>query len=220
MMVRPADVSFLQAQVELGTQGTVTQPVQLRDREGASGKPPICSSGRVAPAGTSAAAWWRPTAETLRPDAVLHGTRDMTGATALVWFRRDLRVRDHAPLAEAMHFESALGLVVIEPQWLASPECDPRHVGFLLDCVAELQLDLAARGLPVLLRTGAMPQVLQSLRREFRFTHLASRLRWHCHFMQRLEDEPAIEWRNVARTVAPATQWSMPACASCAPRVG
>jgi deoxyribodipyrimidine photo-lyase len=29
----------------------------------------------------------------------------------------------------------------------------------------------------------------------------ASRLRWHCHFMQKLEDEPAIEWRNVARTV-------------------
>ena len=29
----------------------------------------------------------------------------------------------------------------------------------------------------------------------------ASRLRWHCHFMQRLEDEPAIEWRNVARSV-------------------
>ena len=23
----------------------------------------------------------------------------------------------------------------------------------------------------------------------------AARLRWHCHFMQKLEDEPAIEWR-------------------------
>ena len=34
MMVRAATVSFFQAQVELGTQGTVTQPVQLRDREG------------------------------------------------------------------------------------------------------------------------------------------------------------------------------------------
>jgi deoxyribodipyrimidine photo-lyase len=29
----------------------------------------------------------------------------------------------------------------------------------------------------------------------------ASRLRWHCHFMQKLEDEPSIEWRNVARSV-------------------
>jgi deoxyribodipyrimidine photo-lyase len=28
----------------------------------------------------------------------------------------------------------------------------------------------------------------------------AGRLRWHCHFMQKLEDEPTIEWRNFART--------------------
>jgi deoxyribodipyrimidine photo-lyase len=28
----------------------------------------------------------------------------------------------------------------------------------------------------------------------------AGRLRWHCHFMQKLEDEPAIEWRNFARS--------------------
>ena len=99
---------------------------------------------------------------------------NMASQTALVWFKRDLRVRDHAPLAEAMHFDNAIGLVLIEPQWLESPECDPRHVGFLLACVAELQRDLAARGLPLLVRTGAMPQVLHSLRREFPFTHLLS----------------------------------------------
>jgi deoxyribodipyrimidine photo-lyase len=93
---------------------------------------------------------------------------------ALVWFKRDLRVRDHAPLAQALHFESALALVVIEPQWLASPECDPRHVSFLLHCVAELQRDLAALGLPLVVRTGETPQVLQELRREFAFSHLFS----------------------------------------------
>ena len=98
----------------------------------------------------------------------------MTTAAALVWFKRELRLRDHAPLAEAMHFEQALGLVVIEPEWLTSPECDPRHVSFLLDCVAALQRDLAARGLTLLVRTGAMPQVLQTLRNEFHFTHLFS----------------------------------------------
>jgi deoxyribodipyrimidine photo-lyase len=99
---------------------------------------------------------------------------DKTGAAALVWFKRDLRVRDHTALAEALHFENALGLVVIEPQWRDSPECDPRHVGFLLDCVAALRRDLAQRGLPLQVRIGAMPQVLQSLRHEFTFTHLFS----------------------------------------------
>ncbi len=98
----------------------------------------------------------------------------MPAPAALIWFKRDLRVRDHEPLAQALHFERALALVVIEPQWLASPECDPRHVGFFLQCVAALQRDLAACGLPLLVRTGEMPQVLQSLRAEFAFTHLFS----------------------------------------------
>ena len=98
----------------------------------------------------------------------------MAEAAALVWFKRDLRVRDHAPLAQALHFDRALALVVIEPQWLASPECDPRHVAFALDCVSVLQRELAARGLPLLVRTGAMPQVLSDLRREFAFSHLFS----------------------------------------------
>ena len=34
MVVRPATVSFFQAQTEAGHAGTVSQPVQLRDREG------------------------------------------------------------------------------------------------------------------------------------------------------------------------------------------
>lgn len=93
---------------------------------------------------------------------------------ALVWFKRDLRVRDHAPLAEALHFEQALALLVIEPQWLGSPECDPRHVAFLLDCVSELQAELAGRGLRLIVRCGDMLEVLQSLQREFPFTHLFS----------------------------------------------
>jgi deoxyribodipyrimidine photo-lyase len=93
---------------------------------------------------------------------------------ALVWFKRDLRMRDHTPLVEAMRCDSALGLVVIEPQWLASPECDPRHVGFALDCVAELQRSLAERQFSLLVRIGSTPQVLHALQREFAFTHLFS----------------------------------------------
>jgi deoxyribodipyrimidine photo-lyase len=93
---------------------------------------------------------------------------------ALVWFKRDLRVRDHAPLAEAARFGRALALVVIEPQWLESPDCDPRHVAFLLECVATLREDLAARGLTLIVRTGDMIEVLTRLRQRFGFTHLLS----------------------------------------------
>ncbi len=95
-------------------------------------------------------------------------------AGALVWFKRDLRVRDHAPLAAAEHLEVAAALVVIEPEWLDSPECDPRHVDFFLSNARALQADLARRGLPLLFRVGEMTQVLQDLRREFAFSHLFS----------------------------------------------
>ncbi|XVJ68322.1 MAG: deoxyribodipyrimidine photolyase [Rhizobacter sp.] len=95
-------------------------------------------------------------------------------AAALVWLKRDLRVRDHAPLVEAAHFEAAACLVVIEPQWLSSPECDPRHVDFYLSNVRALQAVLSERGLPLLVRVGEVTQVLQDLRREFVFSHLFS----------------------------------------------
>jgi len=96
------------------------------------------------------------------------------GAKALVWFKRDLRCLDHAPLAEAQRFERALAVFIVEPEWLASGECDAQHVAFALACLAPLQADLAARGLPLIVRAGSAPAVLAALRAEFGFTHLLS----------------------------------------------
>ncbi|MEY4375830.1 MAG: hypothetical protein RJB26_380, partial [Pseudomonadota bacterium] len=59
-----------------------------------------------------------------------------TQSSALLWFKRDLRVGDHAPLAAAAEYRAALALFIIEPLWLASPECHPRHVNWLLKCLA------------------------------------------------------------------------------------
>ena len=93
---------------------------------------------------------------------------------ALVWFKRDLRVADHAPLAEAARCESALGLFILEPAWLASPECDPRHVAWLLQCLSGLRESLAARGLPLLVCTGEAVDILARLRNAYPFTHVFS----------------------------------------------
>jgi len=93
---------------------------------------------------------------------------------ALVWFKRDLRASDHAPLAAAARCDAALALYVVEPEWIASPECDPQHVRFAADAVAALRGALAARGLPLLVRRDDMPQVLADLHRALRFTHLFS----------------------------------------------
>ncbi len=131
----------------------------------------------------------------------------MPPPTALVWFKHDLRVRDHAPLAQAAGFERAIALAVIEPEWLSSPECDPRHVAHLLAALAALREDLAALGLPLLVRTGEMTAVLGALRAQLRFTHLLSHeetgpgwsyrrdqavARWCCHH--------GVDWREFAQT--------------------
>jgi deoxyribodipyrimidine photo-lyase len=94
--------------------------------------------------------------------------------TALVWFKRDLRLHDHAPLAEAAGCRAALGLVILEPEWLESPEFDPAHLAWWLACVAELRAALLARGLPLLLRHGRAVDVLAALRRDFPFERLLS----------------------------------------------
>ncbi len=93
---------------------------------------------------------------------------------ALVWFKRDLRVHDHAALTEAQSHDDALGLFIVEPDWLQSPECDACHVDFLLGCLKELRAALALRGLPLLVRVGPAVRVLAELHAELGFTALLS----------------------------------------------
>jgi deoxyribodipyrimidine photo-lyase len=94
----------------------------------------------------------------------------------VVWLKRDLRVADHAPLAAAAAQDGqVLAVYVIEPEWLASPECDARHVAFVLDSLAELRTTLAARGLPLVVRVAPVLQVFD----EFRVTHGVKQLLSH-----------------------------------------
>ncbi len=93
---------------------------------------------------------------------------------ALVWFKRDLRMADHAPLHAAAQYPAAAALYVVEPQWVHSPECDAQHLAFAAEQVNALCSDLTARGLPLLIRWGSMPAVLAALRRDFPFTDLLS----------------------------------------------
>ena len=98
----------------------------------------------------------------------------MVKTRALVWLKRDLRVRDHAPLFAAQSFDEAVAIFVIEPEWLQSAECDASHVETCLACLAELRMTLAQRGVPLLVRVGSIRPVFQTLRADYAFTHLFS----------------------------------------------
>ncbi len=83
----------------------------------------------------------------------------------VVWFKRDLRVADHAPLIEAARRGPVLPLYVAEPQLWAQPDASARQWEFLAESLRELRAELAALGQPLLVRVGEMPPLLERLRR-------------------------------------------------------
>jgi deoxyribodipyrimidine photo-lyase len=82
----------------------------------------------------------------------------------IVWFKRDLRLQDHAALAAATARGPALGLVVYEPSLWTQPDVGGRHAAFYAECLAELLQQASRHDLQVLVLQGEMPQVLASLR--------------------------------------------------------
>ena len=83
----------------------------------------------------------------------------------IVWFKRDLRVEDHAPLASAVAASGGrvIPLYILEPDLWAQPDMSRRHYDFLGECLTELDASLAALGQPLVVRTGDAVEVLSKL---------------------------------------------------------
>ncbi|RCR68685.1 cryptochrome/deoxyribodipyrimidine photo-lyase family protein [Larkinella punicea] len=65
-------------------------------------------------------------------------------AVNILWFKRDLRLRDHAPLQAAMSMSNRPLLLVyfFEPEVIADPNYDPRHWRFVTESLADLNQQL------------------------------------------------------------------------------
>jgi deoxyribodipyrimidine photo-lyase len=87
----------------------------------------------------------------------------MMAPVQLVWFKRDLRVFDHAPLAQAARRGPVLPLYIAEPGLWAQPDAAGRHWAFVAESLAELHADLSALGQPLVVRFGEAASVLQDL---------------------------------------------------------
>lgn len=85
----------------------------------------------------------------------------------LVWFKRDLRIADHAPLSQAAQAGRCVCLYVYEPELITSPEFDASHLDFINEALAELDTNLRSLGSWLTFRRGRMPDVLDDLHREF-----------------------------------------------------
>ncbi|MGD9774640.1 deoxyribodipyrimidine photo-lyase/cryptochrome family protein [Diaphorobacter sp.] len=83
--------------------------------------------------------------------------------TTVVWFKRDLRVHDHAPLAHAASQGRVLCLYVVEPRLWALPDCALQHYQFLRESLRDLALQLRACGAALQLAVGEVTEVLTRL---------------------------------------------------------
>jgi deoxyribodipyrimidine photo-lyase len=81
----------------------------------------------------------------------------------VVWFKRDLRVCDHAPLRAAARAGPVLALHVLEPDVLSAPDCSVQHLAFARECRVELEAALAGLGVRLAVLSGPMPAVLEQL---------------------------------------------------------
>ena len=90
-------------------------------------------------------------------------------ALHVVWFKRDLRVHDHAPLTDAIAQAQASGgavvpLYVAEPSVTSADDFSARHWTFVRESLVHLRASLALRGQPLIVRHGEVVGVLASLR--------------------------------------------------------
>ena len=82
----------------------------------------------------------------------------------LVWFKRDLRLYDHAALAEAAKRGPVLPLIIVEPDYWKLPDTSSRQWQFWRGCIEDLGVQVAGAGGQLLIRQGAVADVFEALR--------------------------------------------------------
>lgn len=84
----------------------------------------------------------------------------------VVWFKRDLRVRDHEPLVEAAKRGPVLPLYIVEPDLWKLADSAAQHWAFIRASLEELRTSTTALGAQLIIRTGEAIPVFDALQRE------------------------------------------------------
>ncbi|MBC7751640.1 MAG: deoxyribodipyrimidine photo-lyase [Candidatus Saccharibacteria bacterium] len=88
----------------------------------------------------------------------------MTDPIHILWFKRDLRVVDHRPLAASAAQGHVLPLYIVEPELWAQPDASARQWEFVAECLHELNDALSVLGKPLSVLIGEAIEVLEHLR--------------------------------------------------------
>lgn len=137
----------------------------------------------------------------------------------LVWFKRDLRISDHAPLYQASLRGAVLPLYIIEPDYWQQPDTSLRQWQFIAEALPLLDQQLRQLGQPLLVQRGAASQVIRELCRQWPisavYSHEETGNLWSYQrdlAVGRLLRELAIPWQQfrqfaVFRPLADRDQW-------------
>ena len=88
-----------------------------------------------------------------------------TGTPQVVWFKRDLRLHDHAPLCAAAERGPVLPLYVVEPDLWRQHDASFRHWRFIRDSLVDLDTALRGLGGALVLHRGDILAVLEAIER-------------------------------------------------------
>ena len=94
---------------------------------------------------------------------------------SLVWFKRDLRLQDHQPLADAIAAGRPLLMIYcFEPMLMADPRYSERHWRFVGESLRDINQQLAPRGARVHVFLADTVELLRRLHEEFSIAALYS----------------------------------------------
>lgn len=86
----------------------------------------------------------------------------------VIWFKRDLRLKDHAPLAKAIQAgRPLLGLYVFEPSLMKDPNYTERHWRFVYQSLADMQARLANFNVKIMIVVNEVLPTLENIHQKW-----------------------------------------------------
>ena len=93
----------------------------------------------------------------------------------IVWFKKDLRLQDHLPLAEAIVAKiPTVLLFVFEPSLMEANDADDRHYRFMYQSVMQLQQALQSVNNSIVIAHGELIDVFQLLQQHYHINTIFS----------------------------------------------
>ncbi len=129
----------------------------------------------------------------MSPSLIDTEKKSATRPLQLVWFKRDLRIHDHAPLSNAAAVGLVLPLYIVEPQLWEQEDRSLRQWNFVADSLNELRAALARIGQTLIVRKGDAIKVLMQLFKTHPFHTLLSHEETGTHWT-RERDNHVVKW--------------------------